>query len=120
LRQPSGCPSKPVAAAFGDLETVRRYAAALRDLSVQEQEQRLDLLREFSVWVERTPDEMVDELFDTVSRKYRKRGFYTQRIREFSMAIPGTWAEQNFRGNVIRSFFIANGYRIVPEKPPWM
>ena len=48
-----------------------------------------------------------------MTRKYRKRGFYTQRIREFSMAVPGTWAEQNFRGNVIRSFFIANGYRIV-------
>ncbi len=112
--------AETTATAFYDFETVQRYAAGLEELPEQERAQRLGLLQEFSAMVGRTPDEMVDELFDKATHKYRKRGFYAGRIREFSTKAPGTWAEQNFRGNVIRSFFIANGYRIPLDKPPWM
>ncbi len=105
---------------FTEYETVRRYADSLDDLTPAEREQRLGLLKEFAASIDRNPDQMVEELYDTVARKYRKRNFYTERIREFSAAVPGTWTQQNFRGNVIRGFFVANGYRIPPEKPPWM
>jgi hypothetical protein len=101
-------------------ETVQRYAASLDDLARSERHSRLTVLQSFAEFVDRTPDEMVDELFDRETRKYRKRGLYTERIREFSTQVPGSWAQQTARGNVVRSFFIANGYRIPPERPPWL
>jgi hypothetical protein len=100
--------------------TVQRYAGSLGDLTRPERDARLAILQSFAEFVDRTPDEMVDELFDRETRKYRKRGFYTDRIREFSVQVPGSWAQQTARGNVVRSFFIANGYRIPPERPPWL
>ena len=81
---------------------------------------RLALLQSFAEFVDRNPNEMVEELFDPGTRRYRRRGFYTDRIREFSTQVPGSWAQQTARGNVVRSFFIANGYRIPPERPPWL
>jgi hypothetical protein len=110
----------PAPGDFQAFESVQHYAASLDDLSAEEQARRFDLLRQFTEFVDRTPDAMVDELYNKVTHKYRKRGFYTDKIREFSAQVPGTWAEQNFRGNIVRAFFIANGFRIPPEKPPWM
>lgn len=105
---------------FEAYETVMSYAAGLEDLPEDERKRRLGMLQDFAILIGRTPDQMVEELFDKVTRKYRKRGFYTDRIREFSAGAGGSPAEQLFRGNVIRSFFIANGLRIPPEKPSWM
>src|SRR5438105_3637640 len=105
---------------FLAFETVQRFAESLKDRTPEERDERLGLLQEFATLVDRTPDQMVDELFDKETMKYRKRGFYTERIKEFSAQVPGSWNQQNARGNVIRAFFIANGYRIPPEKPPWM
>lgn len=101
-------------------ETVQRYAASLDDLTPPQRDARLAILQSFAEFVDRTQDEMVDELFDRETRKYRKRGFYTDRIREFSAQVPDSWAQQTARGNVVRSFFIANGYRIPPERAPWL
>lgn len=101
-------------------ETVQRYAGSLGDLTPPERDARIAILQRFAEFVDRTPDEMVDELFDRETRKYRRRGFYTARIREFSARVPGSWAEQTAQGNIVRSFFIANGYRIPPERPPWL
>jgi len=107
-------------ATFGDFPTVRRYAASLADRTPAERGVRLATLQEFSAFVERTPDEMVEEIYDPVAHKYRKRGFYRDRINTFAAQGPGSRAEQRARGNVIRAFFIANGVRVPPEAPEWM
>jgi len=92
----------------------------LKNLSEAEVQERLNTLKEFSKFVERTPDQMVEEIFDVETRKYKKRNFYTAKVKEFSEQIQGSWQEQTARGNVIRSFFIANGRRLPNEKPDWL
>ena len=99
---------------------LEKYAETLDDLSEPERLRRLDILRAFATFVERTPDRMVDELFDRVTMKYRKRGYYTERIKAFTEQVEGPRSTKVFSGNVIRAFFIANGLRIPPEKPSWM
>jgi len=107
---------------FTDYRTVQKFLQdlAIKDYSEQELQARLTILEEFCVFVERTPDEMVAEIFDVETRKYKKRNFYTARVKEFSMQVQGSWQEQTARGNVIRSFFIANGRRLPNEKPDWL
>jgi hypothetical protein len=107
-------------AAFHDLITVRRYAGGLTDLDAKDREARLATLAEFAGFVGRTPDEMVAEIFNEETRKYRKRGFYSDRIMEFSRLFDGPRHLQLARGNIIRSFFIANGRRVPPEQPDWL
>jgi hypothetical protein len=102
--------------------TVQKYLGELaaKGLTAAEQQERLTILAEFCTFVGRTPDEMVAEIFDVETRKYRKRNFYSDRVKEFSAQIPGTWSMRTARGNVIRSFFIANGRRLPNEKPEWL
>jgi len=100
--------------------TLDKYAATLDDLTEAERARRLEILRAFAAFVERVPDQMVEELFDRVTMKYKKRGFYTERIKAFTEQIDGPRSTKVFSGNVIRAFFIANGLRIPPEKPSWM
>ncbi len=88
--------------------------------SSAELQERLTVLAEFCQFVEQTPDEMLAAIFDVETRKYKKRNFYTARVKEFSERIVGTWSEQTARGNVIRSFFIANGRRLPNEKSSWL
>lgn len=106
--------------AFTEQPTVKRYADSLGDMSAQERDARLQTLAEFSRYVDRSPDEMVAEIFNTETRKYRKRGFYSERIKEFGRQLDGSNNAQLARGNVIRAFFIANGRRVPPEQPDWM
>ncbi|GAA4828072.1 hypothetical protein [Saccharopolyspora rosea] len=106
---------------FTEFDTVRRYARQLdEDLTEQERAERLDTLRQFAEFVERTPDEMVAEIFDVQTRKYRKRGFYAKKIKEFSEGLDLPRGRQVAKGNVIRAFFIANGRRVPPEMPEWL
>jgi len=107
---------------FTDYPTVQKFVQdlAVKDYTAAEQQARLAILEEFCTFVERTPDEMVAEIFDVETRKYKKRNFYTARVKEFSAQIPGSWHEQTARGNVIRNFFIANGRRLPNEKPAWL
>ncbi len=105
---------------FRILDTVRRFANLMDDLDASERDRRLGILHEFATFVERSPDVMVDEIYDDVTRKYRKRGFYTEKVREFAAQPGGPEHFQLARGNIIRSFFIANGRRIVPDRPSWM
>lgn len=102
--------------------TVQKYIAELvsKGLTDAEKQERLAVLAEFCSFVDRTPDQMLEELFDVETQKYKKRNFYAERVKEFSAQIPGTWSEQTARGNVIRSFFIANGRRLPNEKPDWL
>jgi len=107
---------------FAACATVQKYLAELANKGMKEAEQqeRLSILAEFCTFVGRTPDQMVGEIFDVETQKYRKRNFYSDRVKEFSAQIPGTWSGRTARGNVIRSFFIANGRRLPNEKPEWL
>lgn len=107
---------------FSEYPAVKRYVTELaaKGMSDADQEQRLKILAEFCQFVGRTPDQMLKEIFDVETQKYRKRNFYSEQVKNFSTQIPGTWSEQTARGNVIRSFFIANGRRLPNEKPDWL
>ena len=107
---------------FTDYQTVQKFLAvlALKDYTESEVQERLAILEEFCAFVDRTPDQMVEEIFDVVTRKYKKRNFYTAKVKEFSAQIQGSWQEQTARGNIIRGFFIANGRRLPNEKPDWL
>ena len=113
-------PPVPEDVPFAEFETARRYVALMTDLTDRERADRLAVLEEFSRFVGRTPDQMIEEIFNVETRKYRKRGFYSERILEFSAQVEGPWAVQAARGNVIRSFFIANGRRVPNARPPWL
>lgn len=107
---------------FLDYPAVQKYRddMALKEYSEADQQTRLAVLEAFCAFVGKTPDEMVDEIFDTETRKYKKRNFYTARVKEFSAQLAGSWSEQTARGNVIRNFFIANGRRLPNEQPDWL
>ena len=107
---------------FTSYPTVQKFLEDLttKDLTPEDVQTRLKTLEEFSQFVERTPDQMITEIFDVETRKYKKRNFYTAKVKEFSSQIPGGWHEQTARGNVIRNFFIANGRRLPNEKPDWL
>ncbi|MBV8770729.1 MAG: hypothetical protein JO166_00170 [Deltaproteobacteria bacterium] len=107
---------------FSDCPSVKRYLAELaaKGTSDADQRQRLEILAQFCRFVGRAPDQMLEEIFDVATQKYRKRNFYSQQVKDFSAQIPGTWSEQTARGNVIRGFFIANGRRLPNEKPDWL
>lgn len=103
-------------------ETVGKFIAemAAGGLGEADRQQRLSILAEFCRFVDRTPDQMVAEIFNVETQKYQKRNFYTDQVKKFSEQISGTWSERTARGNVIRSFFIANGRRLPNEKPDWL
>ncbi|MCA1719192.1 MAG: hypothetical protein LC781_21000 [Actinobacteria bacterium] len=105
---------------FLEYETVKRYADSLDDLTEKERGERLATLEAFAAYVDRTPDEMVEEIYNRETRKYRKRGFYSDNAKAFAAQIDGPQHVQLACSNVIRSFFIANGYRLPPEQPDWM
>jgi len=108
--------------AFTESPAVQKYLAELagKGLNEAEREERLATLAAFCDFVERTPDQMVAEIFDVETQKYGKRNFYSDRVKEFSAQIAGSWSARTARGNVIRSFFIANGRRLPNEKPDWL
>ncbi len=106
---------------FVEYETVKRYADSLDDLTEEERGERLATLEAFADYVGHTPDEMVEKIFNKETRKYRKRGFYSDNAKAFAAEqVDGPQHLQLACSNVIRSFFIANGYRLPPEQPDWM
>lgn len=106
--------------AFREYQSIRYYEALLDDLDSRERDRRLAIVEEFCAFVDRTPDQMAAEIYDRETHKYRKRGFYTERVRAFSEQLDVARNLQLARGNIIRSFFIANGSRLLPERPDWM
>jgi hypothetical protein len=105
---------------FTSKATVARYAQALDDLPEADRRRRLETLSAFAGYVDRDPDQMIAEVFDEETRKYRKRGFYTDKAKEFAATYDEPRNAQLQRSNVIRAFFIANGRRLLPEQPDWM
>lgn len=100
--------------------SVQRYAETLADLTPRERDERLDLLESFAEYIERDADTMIAEIFDEETRKYRKRGFYTDGAKAFAASFGDSPNAQLRRSNIIRSFFIANGRRLLTERPAWM
>lgn len=100
--------------------TVERYARSLSDLTDGDRDKRLQTLADFAAYVDRDPDQMIAEVFDEHTRKYRKRGFYSDKAKEFAATYDEPRNAQLQRSNIIRAFFIANGRRLLPEKPDWM
>ncbi|GAA4535955.1 hypothetical protein [Amycolatopsis samaneae] len=100
--------------AFTEFITVRRYAHALADLPEVDRLARLAALEQFAEFVGRTPDEMVEEIFDERTRRYRRQGFYRDKAREFA-ALEGPPAVRIARGGIVRAFFAANERCL----PPW-
>jgi hypothetical protein len=100
--------------------SIQRYAVTLADLTPRERDERLDLIESFAAYVERDPDTMIQEIFDEETRKYRKRGFYTDGAKAFAAGFGDSPNAQLQRSNVIRAFFIANGRRLLTERPAWM
>ena len=106
---------------FLEYETVKRYADSLDDsLTEEERGERLATLEAFADYVGDTPDEMVEKIFNKETGKYRKRGHYSDNAKAFAAELDAPQSVQLQRSNVIRAFFIANGYRLPPEKPDWM
>jgi hypothetical protein len=107
-------------AEFTSKTTVARYAKSLDDMTPAERDLRLRTLADFAAYVERDPDQMIAEIFDEETRKYRKRGFYTEKAKEFAATYDEPRTAQLRRSNIIRAFFIANGRRLLTEQPDWM
>lgn len=107
-------------AEFNARTTVARYAASLSDLPAPDRDRRLQTLADFAAYVERDPDQMIAEVFDEQTRKYRRRGFYTDKAKEFAATFDEPRTAQLQRSNFIRAFFIANGRRLLPEQADWM
>ena len=105
---------------FTAYRSVQRYAATLTDLTARERDERLDLLQSFAEYVDRDPDTMIEEIFDEETRKYRRRGFYTEEAKTFAAGFGDSPNARLRRSNVIRAFFIANGRRLLTERPAWM
>ena len=106
--------------AFVAITTVARYARSLEDLPPADRDRRLQTIQDFAAFVGRDPDQMIAEVFDEETLKYRRRGFYTEKAKEFAAGYDEPRNAQLQRSNIIRAFFIANGRRLLPEQPDWM
>ncbi len=100
--------------------TLARYAASLDDLPEPDRDRRLQLMADFCAFVDRTPDQMIEEVFDEQTRKYKRRGFYTETAREFAASRAENRNAHLQMSNVVRGSFIANGGRLLAEQLDWM
>ncbi|MGH8932470.1 MAG: hypothetical protein ACRDZO_18060 [Egibacteraceae bacterium] len=105
--------------AFSEKTTIARYSNSLGDLSNAERARRLQVVADFAAYVERDPAQMIAEVFDEQTGKYRNRGFYTDKANEFAASTDDSRNAALWRSNVIRAF-IANGRRPLPEQADWM
>jgi hypothetical protein len=110
---PRQAPARPPTAEFAAHASVRRYADSLGDLTADERNRRLNTLEDFAQFLGRAPDTMVDEVRD-------REMSYSDTVKRFGAQIDGPDHLQLARSNVVRSFFIANGFRLPAERPSWM
>jgi len=90
--------------------------------SPEEDERRLAVLARFCAFVDRTPDEMIDDVLDFDAGKMRLKGrrFYAEKIEAFERAQEGDAFAQRAAANLVRSFFIHNGLFLGTPKAPWL
>jgi hypothetical protein len=116
---PAERPAGTATAVDLDDPTVRSYAATMTTLPADEVAARARTLAEFSAFVAESPAEMIERIFDRGSYRYVRRGYYQQKILDFSAGAEGAWEERTAVGDVIREFFRANGHTIAPAVPQW-
>jgi hypothetical protein len=85
-------------------------------------ERRLSMLARFCAFVERTPDQMIDDVLNFEAGRIKRKGrrFYADKIEEFQRTLEGDVHAQQAGANVIRSFFIHNGLFLSTPKAPWL
>jgi hypothetical protein len=88
----------------------------------EEDERRLAVLARFCAFVERTPDQMIDDVLNFEAGKMRLKGrrFYAEKIEEFERAQEGDAFARRAAANLVRSFFIHNGLFLGTPKAPWL
>lgn len=108
------------------MDSVGAWQEALRDSGMSETEvaERLATLKEFCELASLPPDDVVETCVD------RERGRITaggrkkieSLIDEFAAAADGdpTSRAATRRANVVRSFLIHNGVRVLTPKAPWL
>ncbi len=78
--------------------------------------QRVAVLADFCTFVEKEPDQIIDECIRDVEggKKIRVKGrrFYAQKIQEFEQQGEESASRKRQRANYIRSFLIHNGVLI--------
>lgn len=109
------------------MTSVQRWESALRESGLAEPEvaQRRSVLDEFCAFVELGPDEVVESCVDRDKGKIvaGRRKKMEELIDEFAAAGDGDGGparQSTQRANVVRSFLIHNGVRVLTPKAPWL
>lgn len=126
-----------------EIENFNSVQIWLRELQsrckTEEIKMRLDLLRNFCVFVKKSPDELVNELYnntptaapaafcteallgDLVSDKtiLRKRDFYNKKINQFIEDLNGIPSVRDIYGNILEGFFVYNGIKMFRRPKVW-
>lgn len=101
-----------------------RWQDALRNSGVGEDEieERCKLLLAFCDFAELPPDDLVESCVDREQGKIlaKKRKKVETLIDEFATAEGGSTRAATDRANVVRSFLIHNGVRVIAPKAPWL
>lgn len=101
----------------GGGETIALWRAGLEANGVPADElaERVGVVLEFAAYVESTPDEIVATCIDSEAGKVRikERKRFEAAINEFA---PGSVE----KANIVRSFLIHNGVRLVAPRASWL
>ncbi len=83
---------------------------------------RADILQQFSAFIGRSPDQMVEDVFDLASRRIPlgRRSAYAESILAFQSSLKASVQTRVHAGNVVRSFFIHNGVFLHTPLAPWV
>ena len=99
-----------------DRKTVQTWLAGVHEqsgVSPENDAKRMQVLAEFCTFVDKAPDQIIDECLRDVEggKKIRVKGrrFYAQKIAEFEQQAEGSASEKRQKANYIRSFLIHNG-----------
>lgn len=98
-------------------ESLALWRAGLEGNGVptSEIDERIGVVEEFAAYVESTPDEIVATCIDSEAGKVRvkERKRFEAAINEFA---PGSVD----KANIVRSFLIHNGVRLVAPRASWL
>jgi hypothetical protein len=104
---------------LNDYKTVQTWLEGVHEqsgVSPEADAKRIQVLSEFCTFVEKAPNQMIDDCLRDVDggKKIRVKGrrFYADKINEFEQQAPGTSGERRQKANYIRSFLIHNGVLI--------
>lgn len=98
-------------------ESIALWRSGLESNGVPEDEilERISVIDEFAEFVGSTPDEMVATCIDSEAGKVR-----VKERKRFEAAIDEFAADSVEKANVVRSFLIHNGVRLVAPRASWL